>query len=186
VDDLVSSGRIHISVDESVSLWTILSLVDGFISLWMNLYLCFVDKSVTSCNVLYLCGLTCTPDDIFLTRKQYFWIYLLHLTPHNHHRLLNEAPPETYMQKTGFQRSTAWNLHAEKRLPTEAPPENSYTTHTKMNSFLKIHTEKYPYQDPIISAHIRIQSETPSLNCNLPVLITILPVQKASTRSTAR
>jgi len=55
-----------------------------------------------------------------------------------------------------------------------------------MNSFLKIHTEKYPYQDPITSAHIGIQSETPGLNCNLPVLITILPLQKASTRSTAR
>jgi len=56
VDDLVSSGRIHISVDESVSLW-------------MNLYLPFVDKSVTSCNVLYLCGLTCIPDDIFFNKK---------------------------------------------------------------------------------------------------------------------
>jgi len=65
MDDLVSSGRIHISVDESVSLWTILSLVDGFIALRMNLYLCFVDKSVNSCNVLYLCGLTYIPDDIF-------------------------------------------------------------------------------------------------------------------------
>ena len=69
MNDLVSSGRIHISVDESVSLWTILSPVDGFISLWMNLYLCSVDKSVTLSNVLYLCGLTYIPDDIFFNRK---------------------------------------------------------------------------------------------------------------------
>jgi len=58
-----------------------------------------------------------------------------------------------------------------------------------MYSFLKIHTEKYPNQDPITSAHITIQSETSDLSCNLPVLINILHVfyfKQASKRSTAR
>ena len=58
-----------------------------------------------------------------------------------------------------------------------------------MYSFLKIHTEKYPYQDPITSAHITIQSETHDHNCNLPVLINILHVfyfKQASKQSTAR
>jgi len=45
-----------------------------------------------------------------------------------------------------------------------------------MYSFLKIHTEKYLYQDPITSAHITNQSETHGLNCNSPVLINILHV----------
>ena len=35
-----------------------------------------------------------------------------------------------------------------------------------MYSFLKIHTEKYLYQDPITSAHITNQSETHGLSCN--------------------
>jgi len=61
-----------------------------------------VDKSVNSCNVLYLFGLTCIPDDIFLTRRPYSWIDLLHFTPHKHHRLPKEATPETYMQKIRF------------------------------------------------------------------------------------
>jgi len=65
MDDLVSSGQIHISVDKSVSLWTILYLVDRFISPGMNLYLYLVDKSVTSCKILYLCGRTCISDDSF-------------------------------------------------------------------------------------------------------------------------
>jgi len=51
VDDLVSSGRIHISVDEPVSLWTILSLLDGFISLRMNLYLCGQIRKFMQCSV---------------------------------------------------------------------------------------------------------------------------------------
>ena len=76
---------------------------------------------------------------------------------------------ETYMQKT--------------------PLQNPNNTHTKMYSFVKIHTEKYPNQDPITSAHITIQSETSGLSCNLPVLINILHVfyfKQASKRSTAR
>jgi len=76
---------------------------------------------------------------------------------------------ETYMQKT--------------------PLQNPNNTHTKMYSFVKIHTEKYPSQDPITSAHITIQSETSGLSCNLPVLINILHVfyfKQASKRSTAR
>ena len=43
-----------------------------------------------------------------------------------------------------------------------------------MYSFLKIHTEKYLYQDPITSAHITNQSETHGLSCNSPVLINLL------------
>jgi len=63
VDRSVSSGRIHISVDEFVSLWTMLYLVDGFISLWMNLYP--VDKSNYSCKIWYLCGRNCISNDSF-------------------------------------------------------------------------------------------------------------------------
>jgi len=57
VDRSVFSGRIHISVDESVSLWTILYLGGHFCI--------FVDRSVSKWTNSYLSRRTCVSDDSF-------------------------------------------------------------------------------------------------------------------------